>query len=67
MPVGSVKSNLSRGRRRLAEHLGENVELPNVLSLDDAVSVLTPTDVAALPSGVTAHVAEPAALTGEAC
>ena len=67
MPVGSVKSNLSRGRRRLAEHLGEGVELPAVLSLDDAVSVLTPDDIAARPSGAPAHVAEPAALTGEAC
>ncbi|MCU1678875.1 MAG: polymerase, sigma-24 subunit, subfamily [Frankiales bacterium] len=69
MPVGSVKSNLSRGRRRLAAVLGEGVELPDVLSLDDAVSVLSGDDVVELPAVVAVQAAETgrAPLSGEAC
>ncbi len=69
MPVGSVKSNLSRGRRRLAAYLGEDVELPTVLSLDDAAAVLRE-DSVQLPSDLAVQTAvqtaEPAAVTREA-
>lgn len=60
MPIGSVKSNLSRGRRRLAAVLGEGVALPSVLSLEDAVAVLESDDRPPAPS------TPPPALTGEA-
>ncbi|MDQ1681070.1 MAG: hypothetical protein QOI42_1929 [Frankiaceae bacterium] len=62
MPIGSVKSNLSRGRRRLAAVLGEGVELPGLLSLDEAVAVLEPDERPTTPSAPSA----PPAMTGEA-
>lgn len=62
MPVGSVKSNLSRGRRRLAAILGDDVDLPAVVSLEDAVAVVKQGHVVVGDARREA----PAALTGEA-